>query len=561
MKEFSLNKVKYKNIMSVGQQPIEVDLSSFHKTLVTGVNGAGKSTIIEAITFGLFGKSFRDLKLSQLINSQNKKDLLVELWISYNNKEYYIKRGQKPSIFEIHVDGQQLDQDASSKDLQEKFEAMISMSYASFKQVVILGTAGYTPFMQLSKPERRKLVEDLLEVSVLAEMDKLNKTTIREINSNISVLDMKKDHIQTEINTHLEYAEKQRKLSGDNVNRLQTMLDETMKQLEELRDKNIAINEKIASITVPEDPGELITEAMGATKAVEAQVNTSERVISLYAKGGSCPTCLQQLEKDSWLVNKVKAAYEEQKVEHAKHREEWGRLCDIRKEAVEVKRNVDALRNEAANNKQVALSLAERAKKIKGAMQEAQKEVIDNSEQIAKLVEQRDALIEEKSSMVMEKYHRSVILEMLKDSGIKGSIVKKYVPLFNKQINKYLDIMGADYTFTLDEEFVETIRSRGRESFTYNSFSQGEKTRIDIALLFTWRNIASMVSGVNIQNLILDEVADGAMDSDGIKAIKAIMDQEPNKRFVVISHRDHNPDEYGQHVQMKKVGRFTVKEQ
>ena len=226
MKSFKLNRVRYQNIMSVGGNPIDIQLDKVQKTLITGKNGGGKSTMLEAITFGLFGKPFRDVKKGQIINSTNKKELLVELWMEFDGKKYFIKRGQKPNIFEISVDGVRLDESASSRDFQEEFERSIGMSYASFKQIVVLGTAGYTPFMALSTPARRKLVEDLLEVGTLAEMDKINKSQVRELNSQGQVLDAKKDGVIQQIKIYNENIERQKKLSGDNVARLQNMYDE-----------------------------------------------------------------------------------------------------------------------------------------------------------------------------------------------------------------------------------------------------------------------------------------------------------------------------------------------
>lgn len=415
--------------MSSGQQMIEVDLSSHHKTLVTGINGAGKSTIIEAMTYGCFGKPFRDIKLGQLINMNNKKDSYVEVECQSGNNDILIKRGQKPTIFEVYVNGNAIDQDASAADLQAKLETMIGMSYKAFKQVVILGTAGYVPFMQLTKPERRKLVEDLLEVSVLAEMDKLNKVAIREINSNISVLDMKKDHIQTEIKTHQDYAEKQKKLSGDNVDRLRGMLQECVQQIEDIRDKNIAINAKIADIAIPDDPTRDADEAQRVMMDLGNKKSSSGLVISLYTRGGTCHTCMQPLSDVSMLED-VKAKHSDIEKAYEEAHAKWKALCDVRTQFQNVQKQVNDLKNEAANNKSLAVNIAEKAKKIKAAMAEAEKEFIDNSEAIQELKDQYESILEEKSSLVMEKYRRGVITEMLKDSGIKGSIVKKYVPLW-----------------------------------------------------------------------------------------------------------------------------------
>ena len=240
--------------MSVGGNPIDIQLDKVQKTLITGRNGGGKSTMLEAITFGLFGKPFRDVKKGQLINSTNKKELLVELWMEYDEKKYYIKRGQKPNVFEITVNGTRLNESASSKDFQAEFEQLIGMSYASFKQIVVLGTAGYTPFMGLSTPARRKLVEDLLEVGTLAEMDKLNKALIRELNSQNQVLDVKKDSIIQQIKIYNDNVERQKKLTGDNLTRLQNMYDDLAKEARTLKSEIEEANERLVNIVLDEDP-------------------------------------------------------------------------------------------------------------------------------------------------------------------------------------------------------------------------------------------------------------------------------------------------------------------
>lgn len=560
MKDFKLLRVKYKNIMSVGQQPIEIFLNHCANTLVTGKNGAGKSTFLEAITFALFGKPFRDVKKGQLINSSNKKDLLVELDMEFNGQLFEIRRGQKPTIFEIKRNGALIDESASAKDFQEYFEQLIGMTYNSFKQVVVLGTAGYTPFMGLTAPNRRKLVEDLLEVTVLADMDKSNKNIIRELNTSLQVVDVKIQNAQNEIKTHEEYAERQKKLSGDNLARLQTMYDEQVALAHKNKDAIIALNDEIVALVLPEDLTPKIAEKHSDAIKIQTDISGYQKVLTLYEKGGNCPVCMQHLDQGSGLVTKVRDRQSVQEQALQSVRQAHSELTEQQKEYKSVQEKIAALKRKQDALKQEAIGAAQQAKKIHGLIEQAKSEVVDNTDKINEVKSQLEKLIDHKSGIVMEKYRRGVITEMLKDSGIKGQIVKKYIPLFNKQINSYLRIMGADYSFKLNEEFSETISSRGKEDFSYSSFSQGEKARIDIAILFTWRNIASMVTGVNISTLILDEVTDGSTDAEGIKAIQTILRSLEKTNVFIISHRDHNPDDYGRHIQMKKVGRFTVME-
>lgn len=560
MKTFKLKKVTYKNIMSVGQQPITIQLDKVQKTLVTGKNGAGKSTFLEAVTFALFGKPFRDVKKGQLINSSNKKDLLVELWMEYDGKEYYIKRGQKPNVFEISCGGERLDESASSKDFQAEFEQLIGMSYASFKQIVVLGTAGYTPFMGLSTPARRKLVEDLLEVSVLADMDKLNKSLIRETNSQIQVIDVKQDSITQQIKIYNDNEERQRKLSGENAARLQVMYDELVKEARTAKGHIEKLTDELLNVIVDDDPSNSMSDLSNKGFAIKNDMATFTKVVKLYETGGSCPTCMQGLEEHGNILTKIKDKNFELQKSLDKINEQYQELKLIKDQVTEQRNKALAIKSQIATHKQQAVTAVEKAKKVKVLIDQAAAEFVSNAEEIAALQAELDKIVSTKSSLVMEKYHRGILTEMLKDTGIKGSIIKKYIPIFNKQINSYLKIMEADYVFTLDEEFNETIKSRGREDFSYASFSQGEKARIDIALLFTWRDIASKVSGVNISTLILDEVFDSATDAEGVKTIATILNSLEDTNVFIISHRDHDPQAYGQHLQMKKVGRFTVME-
>lgn len=560
MKTFKLKKVIYKNIMSVGAQPITVELDKVQKTLVTGKNGAGKSTFLEAVTFAMFGKPFRDVKKGQLINSSNKKDMLVELWMEYDGKEYYIKRGQKPNVFEISCGGKRLDESASSKDFQAEFEQLIGMSYASFKQIVVLGTAGYTPFMGLSTPARRKLVEDLLEVSVLADMDKLNKSLIREVNSQIQVMDVQHDGIVQQIKIYQDNEDRQRKLSGDNLLRLQTMYDELATEARGIKATIEEATTRLTEIILGEDPEHELTKLKQESFLIKSKIDDYRKVVGLYEKGGCCQTCASQLHPGDPIVARIESKIEECNSSADKHKARQNAVQEQFDAYTKARQNQRTIAQDIQTKKQTLVQTVEKAKKVKALIEQAKSEFIDHAADIKMLQDQLDKIVKQKSDLVMEKYQRGILTDMLKDSGIKGAIIKKYIPIFNKQINAYLKVMEADYSFTLDEEFNETIKSRGREDFSYASFSQGEKARIDIALLFTWRDIAAKVSGVNINTLILDEVFDSATDVEGVKAIATILNKLEDTNIFIISHRDHDPEAYGQHLQMKKVGRFTVME-
>ncbi|WJZ27934.1 SbcC-like subunit of palindrome specific endonuclease [Serratia phage 92A1] len=560
MKTLKFNEIRYQNIMSVGQQPVHVKLDAHHKSLVTGVNGAGKSTMLEALCFCLFGKPFRDLKKGQLVNSVNKKALLVEVWMQYDKDKFYIKRGIKPNVFEIERNGVKLDESASVKDFQEYFEQLIGMSYPSFKQMVVLGTAGYTPFMGLRTPERRKLVEDLLEVSVLAEMDKLNKAGTREITQNINVIDLKVSHLQDQIKTQEQFAEQQKKKGEADVQRYQTMYDDFVTEAKGLKSEVLEMQEALTSIVLDGDPAELLAKLVQDMSSLSTKQSSYARVLKLHEDGGTCPTCMQQIGSDESIKGKVQAAHDKCGAAQEPLIEKRKELESIR-DSFNVQRDkLRSLNQDIVSKKEALQTTVAKAKRVKAAIDELSNDIIDNTDQIIKLTTELTEQVKAKSNLVMEKYVNGIITDMLKDSGIKSSIIEKYIPYFNSRIGHYLKIMEADYSFTLDSEFNETIKSRGREDFSYTSFSQGEKARIDIAMLFTWRDVAAKVSNVSISALFLDEVFDGALDTASHKQINQIMKDMKGTNIFIISHRDHDPQDYGQHLKMVKKGRFTVLE-
>ena len=559
MKDFKLSKVKYSNIMSVGDDSIEVILDSVHKTLVTGKNGAGKSTLLEAITFAIFGKPFRDIKKGQLINAVNKKGLLVELWMSYAGDEFYIKRGQKPNIFKIEKNGVPIEEDSSAALYQEKFEKMIAMSYSSFKQIVVLGTAGFTPFMAMTVPNRRKLVEDLLEVSILSTMDKLNKDEIKAINLQTVALDRDLMHQRSEIDTHKQYAERQKKLAGDNIDRLVSMLDVAKTEAKAASDLSKEFEEKAKSIIMPEDPTNQLRDLSQNLYRVEASRDQSSKVVKLFNSGGNCPTCKEAFNPSSPHVHEHQEVIDTSASKLKTFADSKEVLEEQLKSWKSAHESYRDLTTKAMTAKTTALAAINRAKGIKALIDEAKADVVDNSDKILELTESLNQNLELKTTMSNEMSNRAMITNMLKDQGIKAFIINKYIPMFNKLINGHLQSLGADYSFVLSPDFTETIKTRGKEDFSYASFSQGEKARIDISLLFTWREIASLVSGIKITSLFLDEVFDSSFDEEGNKMVQTILNKMQDTNMFIISHREHNPQDYGQHVEMNKIGRFTVR--
>lgn len=558
MKQFILKKVKYKNILSVGNTPIEIDLCSYNKTLCTGRNGAGKTTILEAIFFGLFGKPYRDIKKNALVNSINKKGLEVEVWFDYNNDEFYVQRGIKPNKLKIQKNGEDLDESASVKDFQEFFEEMIGMTSASAKQTMILGTAGFTPFMQLKPAERRKFVEDLLGVSVLADMDKLNKQALREITQNISVVEMKIQHLEQQKRTHIEYQETAKRNSDEQIQRQEELYQQHVTKAHECKAKIQELNEQIKSTACLDvDPALQLTKYRGAVIKLETQKEQFSKVKHMHEGGGTCPTCMQQFS-DSFLLGKIDETISTADGNIAKLKDRLLVLETEKQEYDKRQRLIADLSSQITVQTTQLQQHVSTAQQIKATIASLQVEVQDKSDEIHRLTEEISVQVQAKSNLMMEKYYRSNITELLKDSGVKASVVKEYIPYFNKRIAYYLDILEADYAFTLDEEFNEVIKSVGRENFDYNSFSQGEKARIDLALLFSWREVSATISGVSINALFLDEILDGPSDEDCIKAIFRILGEMQDKNIFIISHGDYDTQKFNRHIKLTKSGRFSV---
>lgn len=761
--------IEYKNILSVGAKSIRIDLEGYKKTLITGHNGAGKSTSIEALTFLWFGKAFRDIKKGLLVNTLNKKGLLVEGEIQVGNKLIYAKRGIKPDVFEISVNGTPVDKMASVTEFQQYLETeLLGFSYDSFKQIIVLGTAGYTPFMELPAAQRRSLVEDLLNVSILGTMDKDNKAALKRCNTQAEILSNQMDSLSRERDTAASSIASQKAQIDGLINKSTAELIElvgTVKTLKADRDvkaveieglkypkfdqyqeridevnmsnesddilQGIAhIEELIANdpnvvaqeiaklgpepvfdeaafnaIIVPTDadltaaiyeltktvPDEYISQEIPAPEllsvdydsmlgqANDTRSRTKMRIEQIQERrrllaNGVCPTCnheidascnheiddelsdlSQRMDDNLLVISDTERKRDDQKAENERrmqaHRDavadnatklnEYQRataayvekcktmerdhrdlVAAREREREDLVRAVDTLKMVWSSNKfgienvhqSMILSWNSNLNSYRGRLQfierdksdkitaikaeyDAAKAAVDHQRSLMEVnlesQERRIELettrarsiktqidewkatafdesavteIEEQIKIVQvargetlaEKHARSIIGNMLKDNGIKAHIVRKYIPVFNKKINEYLTTLGADYCFALDDSFSETIKSRGREEFCYASFSEGEKARINLSLLFTWRDVSSMVSGVHVNMLFLDEVFDGSCDEAGLKGINSILAKMKSNAYVISHRPDALDDSFDRHIVMHKQGRFTT---
>lgn len=555
--KLNFKKIKYQNILSVGNTPIEIDFDTAKKTLITGRNGGGKSTLIEALTYALFGKSFRDLKVGQLVNSTNKKKCLVELVLEYGKDEIKIVRGQKPKVFEIWKNGEKLPEDASGGDYQAQLESMLNLNLVGFKQVIVLGTAGYTPFMELRTPERRKLVEDLLSLSVISDMDKLNKSYLRGVSQQLDTLSMQISHVQQQIQTHQRFIAEQKAKANQNVQQYQDIYDSHVATAKSIKEELTKLQEEIAEIVISgEDQTENLNKLRDGFSRLSMTVEQLKKLEVMYQKGGECPACKQAIKPTPERMQEIAENIKNGSQRLVLIKTKQDQCQKIMDDIIQQQQKIRALKSKYEGLKSTLQNEVNNAKRVQSIMETAKQEVTIDESPVIELQQKEVELNSNRSGYIKEKYYRGIISEMLKDSGVKASIVKRYIPYFNKQIAYYLDLLGADYQFTLDDEFNESIKSLGRDDFSYASFSQGERARINLSILFTWRDVTSKVSGVDLSLLVLDEVFDGPLDKEGSFAIKTLLDNVDGN-VIVISHQDLDPQDFDRHITMAKVGRFT----
>ena len=559
-------KLKVKNFLSFGNNDTEIDLENYKLNLVTGSNGAGKSSLlVEGLTYALFGQPFRDIKKGQLINFINDKNSVVELEFSISSDEYKIIRGQKPNILQLFKNDELIPESASVKDFQEYIQSeVLRMSLASFKQLVVLGTANFIPFMQLSSANRRKLVDDLLDVSIFTKMDQLNKGSIKEINQQMNENLIKLNSLKSELTAYmLLLKEKNNSVFSDKELLEQKLIEkkifakELLSKINELKVKVEALTNLIKANDVVETIKKL--DNVSSVLANRIAVNTQK--IKETCEKDFCLSCQQKIseEQRSFIIKGIQLEIDNDTNKSNQVQEKLNSIMD------ELKIHKERQSELSEHN----LKLVELNTKFSAAIQEVKqlteefnKETVVDSSVQDKINELNSSISDlelSQQNWFNEKYLRTVLSTLLVDSGIKATVIKKFVPVINKKINMYLKLLGADYMFLLDNEFNEQIRGAGREKSSYFSFSQGEKSRVDLAIMFTWRDIASIISGTNINLLVLDEVFDSAIDSSGISGLKSVLDSLDSNVYI-ISHREQLSDDFNRHIEVIKKGRFSILE-
>jgi DNA repair exonuclease SbcCD ATPase subunit len=559
--------VRWKNFLSTGNNFTEIQLDRSSSTLIIGENGAGKSTILDALCFGLFNKPFRNISKKQLVNTVNNGGSVVEVEFNVGGKDVKVIRGIKPNKFEVYVNGSMINQDANARDYQKYLEQQImGLNYRSFTQVVILGSSTFVPFMQLTTKARREVVEDILDIKIFSLMNFLLKNQTKELNENIR-------NTEAQFDLTKEKASLQQRFIEDVIENKSSIIEESKSKISgneksiQTKEESIVLLDK-AKVSLSYDSEqkikleEKIRKLSRSESALQNKRGEYERQINFFEENAECPTCEQDItdatKQTQIATRNTKVGELNRAISDAKRmeREEQERLETIRE-------NLEAFRKHDVEIAKTRSSISElekfNVKLQKDIETYTQGSVSDDDKvKLAELKGQIKLIEEQKSKLNEDKFYVDVARNLLQDSGIKTKIVKQYLPIMNKLVNTYLSSMDFYVQFNLDENFNETIKSRFRDEFSYASFSEGEKMRIDLALLFTWSAIAKMKNSTNTNLLILDEIFDSSLDGSGTDDFLKILDTFSDQNVFVISHKqDMLFDKFRSIVQFKKEKNFS----
>jgi len=561
-------KIRWKNFLSTGNQFTEVSLCDNSTSLIIGTNGAGKSTILDALCFSLFGKPFRKINKPQLINSTNEKDCRVEIEFTLSGIQWKVVRGIKPGIFEIWKNGSLMDQASSVVDQQKWFEQnVLKMNFKSFTQIVILGSSTFVPFMQLTSSNRREVIEDLLDIRIFSNMNMVIKEKIREIKENIKVLELKKDSLNDKVSMQKEFIQKVERDSEFMIDAKQNRINGLESEMADHLQKIERYNDEIAEKQLEFD--DWSGDKNKLKKLNELRGKISHRIDSVvkehkfFTGNTVCPTCTQSIEED-FRINKITDAQNKSKELQSGFLE----LEEAIKEEEERERQLNSITREITNlthgistNNVTVSEIRKQIKCLESEIQKLASQLANKNSEHEKLDSFKKKLKEilnELSESREKINYYDFSYSLLKDGGVKTKIIKKYLPLINNQVNRYLQMMDFYINFTLDEEFNETIRSPIHEDFSYSSFSEGEKMRIDLALLFTWREVARMKNSVNTNLLIMDEVFDSSLDGFGTEEfLKIIRYVIKDANIFIISHKESLHDKFENVIKFEKVKGFS----
>ena len=565
--KINFKKLRYKNILSTGNYFTEIDLNRSTTTLISGGNGSGKSTVLDAIVFALYGKPFRKINKPQLLNSINQKDLLVEIEFTTGTNHFMVRRGIKPGVFEIYKNGTLVDQESATRDYQAYLEQnILNLNYKSFNQIVILGSATYVPFMELPAHARREIIEDLLDIQVFSTMNVLLKDKITINKNSITENAYQKDLVESKLESAQEHNASIRKIREDEVSKIKEKMNEHIskieKEQESIQDLQTQIEDLIKTIEDKASVKSKHEKARGLVMELQTTLNNNIKELAFYHDNDNCPTCKQGIAhdfKESVVTSKGK------KIEEL----EAG-LADLSNKVKEFNDRLDEISKIEDSITRLNLSIGDHRATIKVSKNalvsykndltkaEEEVEAVDTSK-LNEYKKQLKSIENEQQNLYNHKEVLSVVSAMLKDGGIKTRIIRQYIPVMNKLINKYLGAFDLFVDFHIDENFNEVIKSRFRDTFSYASFSEGEKLRITLSIMLAWRTVAKLRNSVSTNLLVLDETLDGAMDGVGVEnLIETLHNLNSDDNIFVISHRgDQFGDKFQNHIRFQKVKNFS----
>ena len=563
--------IRWRNLLSTGDRFTEIDLTEAQTSLIVGTNGAGKSTILDALTFSLFNKPFRKVNRGQLVNTANEKECVVEIEFSIGPVEWKVVRGIKPNIFEIYRDGQLLDRAASAVDQQKWLEEnVLKMNYKSFTQIVILGSASFVPFMQLPAASRREIIEDLLDIKIFSQMSQILREKIRSTNDNIRELTIRKDLVEEKIDMQKSFISDLEETGKKNIQDKKDKIKEFAGSVQDLMKDIDGYGEELRKV---EEEMEISSgsdkklKKLGTLRGkLQQKVSTITKEHKFFTENTVCPTCDQHIE-ESFRLNRINEAESKAK----ELQQGFTELEEAIRLEEEKQNHFKVLSTEATNltheiskaNTRIS-GLYNRSRDLENEIQTITEQLENRNTEhhaLEKLVKELEGLQSKHSEQKENNVYHEFAHSLMKDGGVKSKIIKRYLPLMNQQINKYLQLMDFYINFSLDEEFKETVKSPIHEDFSYESFSEGEKMRIDLSLLFTWREIARRKNSASTNLLILDEIFDSSLDGFGTDYFtKIIKYAVTDANVFVISHKtDELADKFDNIIKFDKIKGFSKK--
>ncbi len=561
-------KIKWKNFLSTGNQWTEIDFEKSSTTLIIGSNGAGKSTVLDALTFVLFNKPFRKITKSQLVNTVNEKDCNVEIDFTVGTRDYRVVRGIKPSIFEIWVGDNMLNQTAAANDQQKYLETnILKLNYKSFTQIVVLGSSSFIPFMQLSAPNRREVIEDLLDIRIFSAMNGVVKDKLRHLRDNIKILELRKESLTDKVNMQKKFIEEIESRGKQDIKEKREKKDGFANEILNFITHNEELETEVTGLIEDQE------KVTGASKTLlklnnlkgkmSNKVSTLTKEHKFFTDNVTCPTCTQNIE-ESFRLNRIAEVETKAKELQDGYKELQFKIKSEQERELQfntLSKEITKLNNDISQNNTKISGFQQQITDLESEIQTLTDQLANRNTEHEKLTELRenlnttfDELVEKKEELSYKDY----VYNLLKDGGVKTKIIKKYLPLINKQVNRYLQMMDFYINFKLNEEFSETIESPIHEDFCYASFSEGEKMRIDLALLFTWREVAAYKNSTNTNLLIMDEVFDSSLDGTGtdefLKIIKFVI---KDANIFVISHKESLLEKFESVIQFEKLKGFS----